>query len=167
MISWQLLKPLSPPLPPHPSLASELTWLTSRFSLPQRRVEQPAAFAVAVKSDWIRWPSANGGLWRLWRPSAGEVTVPEAPLPSFDRTQTDQDPRPLSAAEAVHSRRRHRIERRKSPKRLTTVIREVNRALTSWMEIGTTGNLFCPYWFVWCFTVVVGVAFPEKRNIIS
>lgn len=58
MMSWQLLASL--PVPSR-SLTSELTWLSSSFSR-RGRVQEAVtlAIAVAVKSDWIRWPCGNG-----------------------------------------------------------------------------------------------------------
>lgn len=60
---------------------------------------------------------------------AGDTTVPKGPLPLFDSPQGEEPAQPrVRCHSAVSSRRRHRIERRKSPIPLTTVIREVNRA---------------------------------------
>lgn len=118
MISWQLLASFSDTFL---SLASELTWLTSSFFTATgshlgtsnvsfcRGSEIRLDTLTVCKRTCAATPDT---------PGTPGTTVLKGPLgQSAGRgASRNQGALPFSAAEAVSSRRRHRIERRKHPK---------------------------------------------------
>ena len=162
MISWQLLSSVPATFP---SLASELTWLTSGFftATGSRTATSSLRRGSGLRLDTLTVCEAAvcGGGWTPETPGRRDDRT-EGPL--SDSPQRGEGDRERGVrgepADNQGGLGRSALQRRCTAEGdtglngarvphvfLTTVIREVNRAGTSWMEIGTTGKSTRSYLF--------------------